>query len=91
LKPPNFGNYWLLRDVQATDIIEIQKKLKEHIEDPDKLHHLLIFLAFYFKRRYNQNITDVIKEYDIIAVEKASILERWAEYEQMRGVEKGLT
>ena len=26
-----------------------------------------------------------------MASEKASILERWAEYEQMRGMEKGLT
>jgi hypothetical protein len=50
----------------------------------------LIFLASYFKKRYNQNITDVIKEYDIMAVEKASILERWAEYEQTRGMEKVL-
>ena len=78
-----------LRNVQATDIIEIQKKLQAHIDNPDTLHRLLIFLAFYFKRRYNQNITDVIKEYDIMAAEKASILERWAEYEQMRGIERG--
>jgi hypothetical protein len=80
-----------LRNVQPTDIIEIQKKLQAHIDDPDTLHRLLIFLAFYFKRRYNQNITDVIKEYDIMAIEKASLLERWAEYEQMRGLEKGMT
>jgi hypothetical protein len=64
-----------LRDVQPTDIVEIEKKLHEHIDDPDNLHRLLIFLAFYFKRRYNQNITDVIKEYDIMAVEKATALE----------------
>jgi hypothetical protein len=79
-----------LRDVQATDIGEIQKKLQAHIDNPDTLHRLLIFLASYFKKRYNQNITDVIKEYDIMAVEKASILERWAEYEQTRGMEKVL-
>ena len=79
-----------LRHIQPTDIREIQRKLQAHIDNPDTLHRLLIFLAFYFKKRYNQNITDVIKEYDIMATEKASLLERWAEYEQMRGVEKGL-
>ena len=79
-----------LRHIQPTDIIQIQRKLQAHIDNPDTLHRLLIFLAFYFKKRYNQNITDVIKEYDIMATEKASLLERWAEYEQMRGMEKGL-
>ena len=79
-----------LRHIQPTDIIQIQRKLQAHIDNPDTLHRLLIFLAFYFKRRYNQSITDVIKEYDIMATEKASLLERWAEYEQMRGMEKGL-
>ena len=64
-----------LRHVQPNDIIQIQKKLQEHIDNPDTLHRLLIFLAFYFKRRYNRNITDVIKEYDIMAVEKATALE----------------
>jgi len=64
-----------LRNVQPNDIIEIQRKLHAHIDDPDTLHRLLIFLAFYFKKRYNQNITDVIKEYDIMAAEKATALE----------------
>ena len=80
-----------LRHVQPTDIIQIQRKLKEHIDDSDTLHRLLIFLAFYFKRRYNKNITDVIKEYNIMAAEKATILERWAKNEQMRGRIEGLT
>ena len=78
-----------LRDVQPTDIIEIQRKLQVNIDNPDTLHRLLIFLAFYFKRRYNKNITDVIKEYDIMAVERATALERWAETERMRGMERG--
>jgi len=78
-----------LRHIQPNDITEIQKKLQEHIDNPDTLRRLLIFLAFYFKKRYNKNITDVIKEYDIMAAEKATILERWAENEQMRGMERG--
>ncbi|MBM3242033.1 hypothetical protein FJZ31_37655 [Candidatus Poribacteria bacterium] len=78
-----------LRDIKPDDIREIQRKLKEHIDNPDALHRLLIFLAFYFKKRYNKSITSVIKEYDVMATEKATALERWAEYEQMRGMERG--
>ena len=78
-----------LRHVQPDDIIEIQRKLQANIDNPDTLHRLLIFLAFYFKRRYNKNITDVIKEYDIMAVERATALEILKSKSREEGMERG--
>ncbi|MBT4936845.1 hypothetical protein HON22_02910 [Candidatus Peregrinibacteria bacterium] len=82
-----------LKGVKDTDIPRVQELIYKNIKDPERLSRALFHLAFYFKKCYGESIVNILPNFDAMAEQQATALERerlvWKEEGKKEGKKEG--